>query len=45
MQSSEAVKGLLQDKHLLNTGIGRPEPTRNTRTTAHRPRPVSGKIE
>ena len=41
MQSSEAVKGVLQDTHLLNTGFGRPEPTRTTQTTRHRP--VSGR--
>lgn len=45
MQSSEAVKGVLQDTHLLSTaGLGRPQPTKNTRTTTgQRPRPVSGK--
>ena len=43
MQSSEAVKGVLQDTHLLNTGFGRPEPTRTTQTTRHRARPVSGR--
>ena len=44
MQSSEAVKGVLQDTHLLKTSLGRPQPTQNTRTTTgQRPRPVSGK--
>lgn len=44
MQSSEAVKGVLQDTHLLSTSFGRPEPTRNTRTAGHRSRPVSGML-
>lgn len=44
MQSSEAVKSVLQDTHLLNSSFGRPEPTRNTRTTRPRPRPVSGEF-
>ncbi|KAL9979179.1 hypothetical protein ACROYT_G016801 [Oculina patagonica] len=42
MQSSEAVRGVLQDTHLLSTSLNRPEPTRYTRTTTgHRQRPVS----
>ena len=44
MQSSEAVKSVLQDTHSLNSSIGRPEPTRNTRTTRPRARPVSGEF-
>lgn len=41
MQSSEAVRSVLQDAHLLNGSFARPEPTRNTRTAVPRPRPVS----
>lgn len=42
MQSSEAVKSVFQDTHLLSTSLNRPEPTRYTKTTTNqRPRPVS----
>lgn len=42
MQSSEAVKSVFQDTHLLSTSLNRPEPTRYTKTTSNqRARPVS----
>lgn len=45
MQSSEAVKSVFQDTHLLSTSLNRPEPTRYTKTTTNqRPRPVSGEL-